>query len=158
MKIPLLERFEEKVIKEPYSGCWLWTGCQGRGYGQIWIDGKMRVAHRVYYELVKGPVPHHLTLDHLCRVRSCVNPAHLEVVTLKENCLRGVSESAINAKKTHCVKGHLLSDENLVQFNTTRRYYRRCKLCERMRDRRRRGWKDEELLRPLQHRWSRRQR
>jgi hypothetical protein len=69
--------------------CWLWKRhINGTGYGMV-RDGKLRLAHRVYYERAKGPIPEGLTLDHLCRQRHCVNPDHLEAVTLKENIRRG---------------------------------------------------------------------
>lgn len=90
--------------------CWLWTGAIGRatGYGRTSDgNGKVRDAHRWIWEQLRGAVPEGLELDHLCRVRHCVNPDHLEPVTPRENTLRGVGASAINARKTRCPKGHL---------------------------------------------------
>ena len=110
MGLPL--RYEQKVTVLD-SGCWEWTGCKiWNGYGRIHqiIDGKrkMILAHRAVYEILVGPIPEGLTLDHLCRNRSCVNPAHLEAITMRDNVLRGVGPTAINARKTHCINGHLL--------------------------------------------------
>lgn len=95
---------------EPNSGCWLWTGVTVRhGYGIIQRDGKYHCAHRYVYEYERGPIPEGLTLDHLCRVRSCVNPAHLEPVDLRTNTLRGEGITAQNARKTECPRGHSYS-------------------------------------------------
>src|SRR5687768_15914191 len=73
------ERFWSKVNKRGAGGCWLWAGSTGRGgYGQYFYDGRMRKPHRIAYELLVGPIPEGLQLDHLCSVRTCVNPTHLE--------------------------------------------------------------------------------
>lgn len=102
-------RFWDKVDKS--ENCWLWTGAkQTLGYGHVWLDGRMRVAHRVAYEMVIGPIPDGLTLDHLCRVRHCVNPNHLQPVTLAENIARGENPAAINGRKTACPRGHELKE------------------------------------------------
>ena len=122
-------------IPEPNSGCWLWMGaCNQKGYGQIRQQGgKRQVAHRVIYELLKGPIPERLTLDHLCRMKICVNPNHLEIVTLRENILRGNGIPAQNARKTHCLHGHLFDDKNTVVDPNG---HRRCKKCSVMKCRR----------------------
>ena len=71
--------------------CWIWQRAMGKlGYGNMWMDGTTHNAHRVYYERARGPIPRGLHIDHLCRVRACVNPDHLEPVTNLENCHRGV--------------------------------------------------------------------
>lgn len=131
---PMVERFWPKVNKT--KTCWLWTGSKNnKGYGQIARGApaprnkKMVYAHRVSYEMVNGPIPEGLSLDHLCRMPSCVNPAHLEAVTHKENTLRGVGFAAVNARKTHCPKGHPLSGENLC---VPRMPWRICKECLRV--------------------------
>lgn len=109
----LAERLDEGAYPEPNSGCWLWTGTRDQlGYGHISVNGKCRAAHREMYKKERGEIPGNLPLDHLCRVPSCVNPAHLEPVTHRENILRGFGIMAINARKTHCVNGHEFTPEN----------------------------------------------
>src|SRR5438128_4038158 len=101
-------QFMMRCIPVTESGCWRWTGkIKPNGYGVFWWRKQERYAHRVAYELWKGSIAAGLRVDHLCRVRSCVNPDHLELVTPHTNVLRGVSLSAQNAKKTHCPRGHL---------------------------------------------------
>jgi hypothetical protein len=101
-------RFESKITRQD-SGCWEWTACKIKtGYGRVQMKEGPKLAHRIIYELLVGPIPEGLTLDHLCRNRSCVNPSHLEPVTMRENCLRGTGPTAINARKTHCIRGHIL--------------------------------------------------
>lgn len=89
------------------SGCWEWSGKRRpAGYGVIWDGGKEKLAHRVSYELFEGVIPDGLDLDHLCRNRICVRPAHLEPVTRQENLLRGQTIPAKHAAKTACPQGH----------------------------------------------------
>lgn len=126
-------RFAKYVVVVP-SGCWIWCGGgAGNGYGKFNVLGRAVFSHRHSYEMVKGPIPAGLTIDHLCRVSSCVNPDHMEAVTHRVNCLRGVSPAAINALKTHCVHGHSLSDAYSYGLNGERR----CRICTRARMRRR---------------------
>lgn len=128
-------RFDAKWVPEPNTGCWLWTGAVSeKGYGAFWggLDGP-RTAHRWAWLLYRGLVPHGMVLDHLCRVRSCVNPDHLRVVTPTQNTLENsVSFSATNRAKTHCKRGHLLEGPAL---RIRRNGARVCVLCrQRERD------------------------
>lgn len=139
ISFPELDSLYGYVICE--NGCWEWIGPKvGRGYGNIvWrLPGKPRryrhkVAHRVAYETMRGPIPDGLTLDHLCRNRGCVNPWHLEPVTSRENTLRGISPAAVNARLTHCKRGHPLSGDNLrlVQSPSGKRG-RSCRTCAKI--------------------------
>ena len=118
-------------------GCWLWLGSTSDcGYGQLW-DGqakRMDLAHRYFYEVCRGPIPAGLTLDHLCRRRNCVRPSHLEPATNSENILRGVSPSALNARKTHCKRGHPFDAENTRYARNGKGVLGRvCRACNRMR-------------------------
>ena len=106
-----VRRLWSKVDKS--GDCWIWTGSvTSGGYGSLLWNGRARQAHQVVYELLVGPIPDGLELDHLCRVRHCVNPSHLEPVTRRENVRRGVSPVAVNARKTHCKRGHEFTLEN----------------------------------------------
>lgn len=127
----LTERFWAKVAKAGPYECWEWTGST-HPYGSISVDGKTAYAHRVAYELAVGPIPEGLHIDHLCRNKGCVNPAHLEVVSPGENVLRGIGPTARAARKTHCVHGHPFSGENLY---ITREGTRGCRACKRERAR-----------------------
>ena len=109
--------------------CWLWQRSKtAPGYAQARIEGTVQLVHRWLYEQMVSTIPAALTLDHLCRVRHCVNPAHLEPVSRGENVLRGESPAAQANRQTRCSKGHLLTPGNLV--NTSRRQ-RRCLICSR---------------------------
>lgn len=82
-------RFWRKVIPEPNTGCWLWTGCQSTAYGRYHVANMaMRPAHRVAYTALVGPIPKGLELDHRCCTPACVNPQHLDPVTSAENVRR----------------------------------------------------------------------
>lgn len=146
-----MERFWNKVDKNGPGGCWLWTASlDGRGYGQFALDrieGKKRNvrAHRFSYEQIVGPVPQGFELDHLCRVRHCVRPDHLDAVPHIVNVHRGAGTGAAlwdgsppagalaNAAKTHCPQGHPYSIENTYLSNGGR--FRKCRTCvlDRMR-------------------------
>lgn len=110
------------------SGCWEWTGARSDGYGHFTENGRQVKAHRRAYELVNGPIPAGLTIDHLCRNRACINPSHLQSVTNRENILRGDGPTAENARKTHCPRGHLLDGDNLRQARALRGM-RECRIC-----------------------------
>ena len=110
------DRFWPKVEEhENYFGeCWNWLAKKDRfGYGKFWFNGLEICAHRFSYEFLKGAIPKGLTLDHLCRVKSCVNPDHLEAVTIKENIRRGNGVAGKNFRKTFCIRGHPLVEGNL---------------------------------------------
>jgi hypothetical protein len=123
------QRFWAKVDKS--GDCWQWTAAKcSRGYGAFGVDRKPRRAHRVAYELVVGPIPDGLELDHLCRNPSCVNPEHLEPVTHRENMRRGTGVFGVNARKTHCNSGHLYDEANTIwEPNGSRR----CRMCKNLR-------------------------
>jgi hypothetical protein len=108
--------------------CWAWTGTIGPdGYGRLWFNGVIYMAHRIVYELLMGPITEE-TLDHLCRNRPCVRPSHLEPVSRGENMLRGETNAGRNRRKTHCVRGHPFDEEN-TRFRATGG--RRCIACSR---------------------------
>ena len=114
------------------NGCLIWTGSRLRGYGKHRFNGKRAIAHRTAYEIVVGPIPEGRTLDHLCRTRPCIWPFHLEPVTNRVNILRGVSPSAVNARKAHCKRGHPFDEENTRLFkNPWGAVARACKACAR---------------------------
>lgn len=100
------------------SGCWQWQGWVGTdGYGELQINKKSVRAHRLFYEKHKGKIPEGLVIDHLCRNRACVNPSHMEPVTIKENTLRGFGAPAMNKRKTECVNGHPFTEVNTYKVN-----------------------------------------
>lgn len=129
--VRLPQRFWDKARVDE-SGCWIWIACiEGHGYGRFRVGRKVPRAHQVIYEALVAPVPEGLCLDHLCRVRPCVNPAHLEVVTLRENTQRGNS-GLPQRSRTHCPAGHPYDDEN-TYLNAEGE--RNCKECNRARAR-----------------------
>jgi len=119
------------------DGCWIWTAAKTNGYGVVSIAGRLRRAHRVVYEALVGPIPAGLEIDHLCRNRACVNPAHLEPVTGTENILRSTSPSATHARQTHCKLGHEFTPENTYLRKRGHKTERFCRACMRARDRER---------------------
>jgi len=131
---PLWDRVWEKV--DPDGDCWLWTAAHNHlGYGQIWDSDAWRVvmAHRAVYELLVGPIPVGLELDHLCRVHGCVNPDHLDPVTHRENIRRGAPAAAeFQRAKTHCPHGHPYDQENTY---VNPKGSRECLACRKIRRR-----------------------
>ena len=126
-----LQRFTAKTINT--GQCWLWTGTKNdKGYSYFRLRGKSRRAHRVAYEHFVGPIPAGLVIDHLCRNRGCVNPAHLEPVTVKVNTARGPHS---NESKTHCKHGHPLHGDNLKLRDRGDYIERVCRTCIKQRNR-----------------------
>lgn len=128
--IPLMDRFMVKVDQRGDTECWPWLARKlPTGYGIFYRDGRYDYAHRVSYELHVEPIPTGLTIDHVlargCVSRSCVNPAHLEPVTMRENTLRSSSPAAMQARQTHCKRGHEFTPANTY----VHRGARHCKAC-----------------------------
>lgn len=158
--LSVLARFLRHVNKNgPVPGhrpelgpCWIWTASTMRGgYGQFRVEpapAAKRGAHRVAVELLVGPIPKGCEPDHLCRTTACVKavadehgPAHLEVVTRRENLLRGETMPAMRARITHCPAGHLYDEENTYR---SKRGERHCRRCHRERQAKRRADSDSE--------------
>lgn len=136
INLTLEERFWPKVVRRS-SGCWVWAGSRNKGgYGHLGLppNGQRQgMAHRVAYELLVGPIPDGLELDHLCRYTSCVNPAHLQPVTHKINIERATWACAkAHRAKTHCPQGHPYSGDNLAMYGGKRC----CRTCMRASNRR----------------------
>ena len=123
----LLDVLEDKILID--DGCWEWRGWHNKkGYAQVSIKGKKLAAHRVVYELLVGPIPDGLFIDHLCRNRGCVRPDHLEPVTTRENLMRGTTHAARLAARTHCGQGHPFDEDNTLFRKDGSR---RCRQCNR---------------------------
>lgn len=134
-----------RILPEPNSGCWLWDGPMfPNGYGSARAEhGTARMAHRVAYEIFVGPIPDGLVIDHLCRNRACVNPAHLEPVTFRENCIRGVGLAKGHAFRRAikaCPRGHPYDEANTYLRPDGARG---CRECNRIRNRTRTKLKAE---------------
>lgn len=125
-----LARFMAKINVNAETGCWEWTDRLSRdGYGKF----ASALAHRVSYEHFVCAIVPGLQIDHLCRNRCCVNPAHIEAVTQRENLMRGIGFAAVNSMKTHCVRGHALGVSSAVYKRADGRCYRTCVICRRVR-------------------------
>lgn len=137
-----VEDFWANVDKNGPGGCWIWNGSRKpSGYGQMRMANVRIITHRFAYEQIKGPIPAGLQIDHLCRVRECCNPDHLEPVTIRENVLRGIGHSAQNARATHCREGHEFTPQNTRRVSGSRI----CITCARARQREK-GRKRAELI------------
>ena len=118
----------EALEAEVERACWTWRGSKtNEGYGTLAVAGRTVYAHRLSYETFVGPIPPDKQIDHLCRNRACVRPDHMEVVTRKENILRGESPTAKNARKMTCPRGHPLTP--------LANGYRHCQVCKTERTR-----------------------
>jgi hypothetical protein len=132
---------EERGFSSP---CWMWQRhIMATGYGQISIGKRRILSHRFSYEAFVGPIPNGLQVDHLCRVRACCNPSHLEPVTQRENLLRGQGIAARCARVTECPQGHRYDTANT---RIRPRGGRECRPCDRARSKRWRERKKEEAL------------
>lgn len=140
--------FEAHVFRADELGCWLWLGALSKKtrYGLLNYKDKNYLAHKVAYELYIEDIPSGLVLDHLCRVRFCCNPWHLEPVTTQINNLRGVGFAATNAAKTHCPAGHAYEENNVRLLRKGNGVLRGCKACHRIREAKRRARKAEVRL------------
>lgn len=134
----LLARIFSKIhvsTENFYNGvpCWEWQASLNGGYASISYKHLSYYAHRFIYELLIEPIDRKLQCDHLCRVKHCVNPAHIEPVTPQVNTLRGESCQAKNAKKTHCIHGHEFTPENTYVYYTRDGKFnkRSCRTCLR---------------------------
>jgi hypothetical protein len=132
------------------AGCWLWNAALNHaGYGIVSISGyrQMQLVHRVMYRQARGPIPLGLELDHLCRVRRCCNPAHLEAVTHAENVRRGQAGVVVaetnrrrGADVTHCPNGHEYTDANTYVYANKRGWQmRHCRTCDKLKKQARRA-------------------
>ncbi len=129
------ERIERNVVHTA-RGCWEWARSRSdRGYGLLGVAGRSIRAHRLSYETYVSPIPDGLEIDHLCGNRPCVNPAHLQPVTHRTNCLRSVDNlTGANVRKSHCPQGHPYDDVNTYVVPSTRG--RMCLTCLYERNRR----------------------
>jgi hypothetical protein len=128
---PIPERIREGSLVVADTGCWEWQGylAHDSGYPRITIGRISYRAHRISYEAFVAPIPDGLTIDHLCRNIVCVNPEHLEAVTVTENIRRSNAPNAVNARKTHCKYGHEFTPEN-IRINVVNGG-RQCRKCEK---------------------------
>jgi hypothetical protein len=133
--VPWSDRANSPGWIEDGSGCHIWIGARtGNGYGNVWADGRVQPIHRVRYEREIGPIPDGMELDHFACDRGangCCNPHHCRPVTHRENVLRGDGITSLCLAKTHCLRGHPLSGDNLKVRTGTRKGERDCKQCHR---------------------------
>ena len=130
----MVEQFQnrKKIRKrmKAVGDCWEWQGyVNNQGYGVINVD-KPILAHRMSYTAFVGEIPEGKVLDHICRNRKCVNPAHLRILTIGENVLCGETIAAKKKAQTHCIHGHPFDDENTYFYKGRRQ----CRTCRREND------------------------
>ena len=128
MNIPAtsVDRIFKRINIDKKTGCWNWVGCKTSGYGQVRVNKKLYRVHRLMYELFVEKPPEGkdtYVLDHLCNNRACCNPTHLQLISDKENILKGNGATARKARQTHCKNGHLLPQ--------SKNGHRRCAICHR---------------------------
>ncbi|MFG1963180.1 HNH endonuclease signature motif containing protein [Nonomuraea sp. NPDC049028] len=144
---PIADQLLSKVTPG-YGGCWIWTGIIiNSGYPRLGITRqrktKQYLAHRLSYRLFVGPIPNGMQIDHLCMVRRCVNPRHLEVVTPQVNVLRSPNTMASRwGHRTHCERGHEYTPENTLlkpRRDNPEKTSRVCRTCKKASDRKRKA-------------------
>lgn len=130
---PIRDRLTKSMVIDQ-NGCWVWQLKKHNGYGKVTYLGRTHRAHRLMWQCDRGEIADGLVLNHKCRNRACINPDHLEPITNKENILAGICAAAINAKKTHCSRGHILAGRNVFYIGSRRG----CAICKLM-------WKIEKI-------------
>ena len=128
------EQIEYYAYKHPRTGCWLWRGALTKdGYGVAAKVGGTGsgLAHRISFEHFRMEIPVEYEINHICRVRNCVNPEHLEIVTHRENVRKGIypRETHKNGRKTHCMRGHLFDEGNTIKEVYLGKIRRKCRIC-----------------------------
>ena len=139
MKATTIDDFYSRLSLNTDSGCLIYSGETCLGYGRFTHNGRRYQAHRFAYELARGPIPSGLVIDHLCRVKACCNPDHLDAVTQRTNVLRGFTVPAKHAAKTHCPHGHPYDQENTITIKRNGHHKRICRKCKNAAERLRRS-------------------
>jgi len=123
-------RYRVHPVVDEATGCHNWPGStQGKGYGKVVREGRQQQAHRWYWIQRNGPIPAGMQLDHLCRNRLCCNPDHLEIVTNRENQLRGMAPNVVAHRENRCRRGHAMTAENTYRYADGHRTCRTCALA-----------------------------